>query len=237
MYQAVACDAAFLCVMALRASGARQFFLPHAPPRPMHALVRAPPTHLQNTYRRGGHVSALQPVTPPLVRTSRGIPTLPTAPSLDDTHIDGCWVDIGCPTLYDGAIVPGAVRTCEAQGLEMPAEMVDGLTQSLDPAAYSVMRSLAGVDTATPQAAPTALWVIGSSGSGKSSAVNHPQMRSLLASFGFRPAGAGRAEKNAKWDAAVIDGSYFREVHPGFVNSRQDGQARGCVWAGAWGNE
>jgi hypothetical protein len=35
----------------------------------------------------------------------------------------------------------------------------------------------------------------------------------------------------------VIDGAYFREVHPGFERSREDGQARGCVWAGAWGNE
>jgi hypothetical protein len=56
-------------------------------------------------------------------------------------------------------------------------------------------------------------------------------MRSLVESFGFQSTEAGN------WDAAVIDGSYFREAHPGFVNSREDGKARGCVWAGAWGNE
>jgi hypothetical protein len=86
------------------------------------------------------------------------------------------------------------------------------------------MRALAGVDTATPQQHPVAVWVLGASGAGKTSTVESEALAKFLQSADVA-------------DAANVDGSLFRKVHEGWLSTVADGRSRNCVWKSAWGNE
>lgn len=65
---------------------------------------------------------------------------------------------------------------------------------------------------------PSALWIVGPSAAGKSTVA-----RSRARELGLDEHG---------W--VLIDGEMFREEHPGFVAARRDGNAKGCVWWGAY---
>eukprot|EP00928_Gymnodinium_smaydae_P082245 TRINITY_DN6562_c0_g1_i1.p1 TRINITY_DN6562_c0_g1~~TRINITY_DN6562_c0_g1_i1.p1 ORF type:complete len:926 (-),score=137.59 TRINITY_DN6562_c0_g1_i1:79-2856(-) len=127
---------------------------------------------------------------------------------------------------YDsGAHLP----SCESIGVAVSDEGAAAISRPLTEDELRQFTSMSQVDIATPQEKPLALWILGAAAVGKSTAV---AASSLPKEMGLKYID----ETTGAWDAVILDGEFYRQIHAGFQQVIDEGRFHDppCVFQGGW---
>lgn len=129
---------------------------------------------------------------------------------------------------------------CEDLGHTLPESLQEGLTRRFQLGEINKARQSSGLHGAQshPQhwlirggVGPQAVWLVGPSGTGKSSLVEQ-----VAREHGIGPIRPTMTSTNAKFniDAVVVDGDFFRKSHRGYQAVVKDGFVKNCTWRTAY---
>lgn len=127
------------------------------------------------------------------------------------------------------SMVTNHLPFCDHFDIKIPQHLDDDLNREITPEEFAKADVEAGVNLATSQEKPIALWLMGSSAVGKSTA-----SKALMEEYGIPKIKDGNGEVRA--NAVQIDGEIFRSAHNGFKNVVEYGlrQNPPCLFEKGW---
>jgi hypothetical protein len=123
---------------------------------------------------------------------------------------------------------------CEDMGRRLEDTPGGGVLGEYSESEYAAIRKMDQLELATKnQSKPMALFALGPTGVGKTTALAAGDGESIPAKYGFKTIAGSK-----NFDAVILDGEFYRSVHAGFKELINEGLTHypPCVWFSAWEN-